>query len=178
MICEAEGVSWKIKLPLSSSTASNDPSSLPLSERIGGPPRRQDAQRRADSGLPLAGRHFLVIEDEPLIALDLAGSLEAAGAKVAPPVGKEAEALQVIDRTDFDGALLDGNLHGRPVDAIAAALTRRNIPFIFITGYGREGLPSAFRHIAVLTKPFGQAQLLEAVNKAVRRDSNALQPKP
>ena len=178
MICEAEGVSWKIMLPLSSSTASNDPSSLPTSERIGGAAKRQDAQQRADSGLPLAGRHFLVIEDEPLIALDLAGSLEAAGAKVAPPVGKETEALQVIERTDFDGALLDGNLHGRPVDAIAAALTRRNIPFVFITGYGREGLPSAFGHIAVLTKPFGREQLLEAVNEAVRRDNNALQPKP
>ena len=102
-----------------------------------------------------------MIEDEPLIALDLAESLEKAGADVAPPVGTEREALQIIEQGDFDGALLDANLHGRSVDAIAAALTRRRIPFVFVTGYGQEGLPSAFRHAAVLTKPVSNQQLFE-----------------
>jgi len=37
---------------------------------------------------------------------------------------------------------------------IAAALTRRNIPFVFVTGYGREALPESFGQSSVLTKPF------------------------
>jgi CheY-like chemotaxis protein len=156
VLCEAEGISWEIMLPLSNSNASQVPSRLLLAERTGGAGRKQDAQLRTKSDPMLAGHHFLVIEDEPLIALNLAATLEAAGASVAPPVATEAEALRVIERSNFDGALLDGNLHCRPVDEIAAALTRRNIPFVFVTGYGREGLPGAFKHIAVLNKPFNQ----------------------
>jgi len=178
MLCEAEGISWEIMLPLSNSNPSQAPSSLLPPERTGSPGRKQDAQLRTNSGPMLAGRHFLVIEDEPLIALDLAGTLEAAGARVAPPVATEAEALRAIERSNFDGALLDGNLQGRPVDEIAAALTRRNIPFVFVTGYGREGLPGAFKHIAVLNKPFNQQLLLETLKGVLRRKDNIVQLKP
>jgi CheY-like chemotaxis protein len=58
---------------------------------------------------------------------------------VPPPVGTEKDALVRIERENFDAVLLDGNLRGRGVDAIAALLTRRNIPFILVTGYGQEG---------------------------------------
>ena len=119
-----------------------------------------------------------MVEDEPLIALDLAGLLERAGADVAPPVGTESEALRVIEQADFDGALLDANLHGRPVNAIAAALTLRNIPCVFITGYGREGLPSGFKTAAVLTKPVSDRQLLEAVSALKPTASNVTRLKP
>ena len=95
-----------------------------------------------------------------------------------PPVGTEREALQLIEQTGFDGALLDANLHGRPVDAIAAALTRRNIPFVFVTGYGRAGLPSSFREAAVLTKPISRQQLLEAIVRLKPRGNNVTQLKP
>jgi hypothetical protein len=47
-------------------------------------------------------------------------------------------------------------------DEIAAALTRHNIPFVFVTGYGREALPHAFREATVLSKPFGRPEMLEA----------------
>ena len=40
--------------------------------------------------------------------------------------------------------LLEANLRGEPVDDVAAALTRRNIPFVFVTGYGRQALPESF----------------------------------
>jgi len=48
------------------------------------------------------------------------------------------------------------------VDDIAAALTRRNVPFVFVTGYGPESLPRAFAKTAMIVKPFGRAQLIEA----------------
>jgi CheY-like chemotaxis protein len=58
-----------------------------------------------------------------------------------------------------DAALLDTNLSGERVDELAALLTRRNIPFAFITGYGREALPEGFHEGLLLTKPFSQDQL-------------------
>jgi hypothetical protein len=65
-----------------------------------------------------------------------------------------------------DAALLDGNLNGRPVDDIAAALTRRNVPFAFVTGYGRESVPPAFGAVTLLAKPFGQSQPLEVATQS------------
>jgi hypothetical protein len=65
--------------------------------------------------------------------------------------------------------LLDGSLHGSPVDEIAAALTRRKVPFLFVTGYGRESLPQAFRNVAMLSKPFSAQQLIEAAARLVER---------
>jgi hypothetical protein len=53
----------------------------------------------------------------------------------------------------MDAALLDANLGRRPVDDIAAALTRHHVPFAFVTGYGREDLPQAFAVAAMLSKP-------------------------
>jgi len=41
-------------------------------------------------------------------------------------------------------------------DELASALTRRNIPFAFVTGYGRDALPAAFEEGIVLDKPFAQ----------------------
>jgi CheY-like chemotaxis protein len=103
-----------------------------------------------------------VIEDEPLVALDITGILTDAGAGLVTAVGSAREALEIIESKGWDAVLLDGNLHGQPVDEIAAALRRRQIPFVFITGYGRDGLPKGFRSAAVLAKPFRPQQLIEA----------------
>jgi CheY-like chemotaxis protein len=42
-------------------------------------------------------------------------------------------------------------------------LTRHKIPFVFVTGYGRAGLPAGFGQAPVLAKPVSDEQLLEAV---------------
>ena len=51
---------------------------------------------------------------------------------------------------------------------IAAALARRNIPFVFVTGYGREALPESFGQSSMLTKPFTQEQLVEAATQLIQ----------
>ncbi len=161
MICDAKGVTWEITLPLPASSAATRAMARTEAELIGA---ASTVPVAASEPRPiLAGRRLLVIEDEPLIALGLVSSLEVAGAEVGRPVGTEKEALAAIERGGFDAALLDANLHGKPVDAIASALTRKNIPFVFVTGYGRESLPEAFRQAAVLAKPFSDKQLLDAI---------------
>jgi CheY-like chemotaxis protein len=110
---------------------------------------------------------FLVVEDESLIAMDLVDALGNFGADLAKPVNTQKACLELLEASSFDCALLDANLHGRSVDDIAAALTRRKIPFVFVTGYGRSGLPTAFQHAPVLAKPVTEEQLLEAVTALV-----------
>ena len=73
----------------------------------------------------------------------------------------------MVEEGAFDGVLLDANLRGQPVGDVAAALTRRNIPFVFVTGYGRQALPESFARSKVLTKPFTQEQLIQTASQVV-----------
>ena len=61
------------------------------------------------------------------------------------------------------GALLDAHLAGEPVGRIADALTARGIPFAFVSGYGPEQLPQAYRGVPLVRKPFTGRDLLAAV---------------
>jgi CheY-like chemotaxis protein len=143
---EPEGITWKISLTLPCTDV--DQHRLPP-ELMTAAPRQQEAVLGESAAPQLSELCLLVVEDESLIALDLVDRLESAGAHVAPPVSTEKQALEVIDDGDFDCALLDANLHGRSVDEIAAALTRRKIPFVFIIGYGRIGLPTSLQQAPV-----------------------------
>jgi hypothetical protein len=49
---------------------------------------------------PMKGKRSLVVEDEPLIALDIVAGLESAGISVVGPVGSVFDAIRAIDR-DF-----------------------------------------------------------------------------
>ena len=116
---------------------------------------------RDDNGL--MGKRVLVVEDEPMVLLELVQILEDAGVKV---VGREvtlASALDAIKELRFDAALLDANLGGHQVDELAAGLARRKIPFMFLSGYERENLPPAFRHSELVPKPFTSQQVLDGL---------------
>jgi predicted homoserine dehydrogenase-like protein len=66
-------------------------------------------------------------------------------------------------------------LAGQSVDELAAALTQRNIPFAFVTGYGREALPLGFREAVVLGKPFSKHQLRSVVQALLYRSADVVQ---
>jgi DNA-binding response OmpR family regulator len=111
----------------------------------------------------MAATRILVVEDEFLIALDIAGVLEQAGLAVIGPAGTVGDALQAIEREEVHGALLDAHLAGEPVGCIADALKARGIPFAFVSGYGPEQLPPAHRGAPLVRKPFTGRDLLAAV---------------
>jgi PAS domain S-box-containing protein len=161
LLIEADGVVWKIVLPLPHPAADNA-NALPT-VTTGGTHLSEKAAATDGALQVLAGRRLIVIEDEPLVALDIVAALKDAGAEVFGPVGNAADALLLIGETVLDGALLDGNLHGKPVGDVAAALVRRKVPFLFVTGYGRDALPEGFGNVGILSKPFSREQLLEAV---------------
>ena len=176
MSLEADGVQWEITLPLPEVNFTNSGVANPSAE---GAERKPHALRRAaaSSSRTLAGKRVLIVEDEPLVAMDLADHLAEAGAEIIGPVGNVSDALSLIEREKCDAALLDANLAGIPVDDIAAALTRKNVPFAFVNGYGPESLPRYFAAAETLSKPFGAQQLLELAAKLLDERTDALRPK-
>ena len=111
----------------------------------------------------MTAKRILVVEDEFLIALDIAGVLEQAGIAVIGPAGTVGDALQALEGEVVHGALLDADLAGEPVTRIADVLKARGIPFAFVSGYGREQLPPAHRSALLVKKPFTGRDLLAAV---------------
>ena len=167
MLIGADGVQWTITLPLATdplpalgATAPFVFQSLSADHNSAGNDGQIGLRR-------LEGKRILVVEDEPMLAMDIAEQLEDAGACVIGPVGNVAAALSLIEQYRFHGALLDANLLGNPVDDIAVALTRNNIPFVFVSGYNRASLPKAFDTVELLLKPFGANRLLAVVAKLV-----------
>lgn len=138
--------------------------------RVDPQPLRDNGEQPRLVGGPsqsLAGIWLLVIKDEILVALEIASVLEDAGAAVIGPAATTEQALNFIEEITIGAALLDGNLDGCPVDEIATALTRRIIPFLFISGYGAESLPRAFGKAPMLGKPFTPDALVVAVSQLV-----------
>jgi CheY-like chemotaxis protein len=107
----------------------------------------------------LAGLRALVVEDEGSVAWLIEGMLQELGCEVAASVVTLAEALAAATDKSFDFAVLDVNLAGERVFPVAELLQRRQLPFLFSTGYGRMGVPATFRGCEVLNKPFGIDEL-------------------
>lgn len=155
-----DGVTWDIEMVVSPSDATE------LQKRIASASTLERPMSQQRSSV-ISGRRMLVIEDEPLVAMDLVSTLEDAGAEVVGPVGSVDEALQIIDSGRFYAAFLDGNLHGHPVDEVAAALTKAGTPFVFVSGYGKEFLPVSFGNVDVVAKPFSPDAIIDKAGKLI-----------
>jgi PAS domain S-box-containing protein len=129
------------------------------------------AQRRAAEATPvyrpgvtvdeapaLRDQRVLVVEDEAVVAMQLARILTEAGARVVGPAGTIEEAMGLLDEP-IDRALLDVNLGGRLITPVAKALTRRSIPFVYLTGYQEPDVNDG----PVLRKPVATSALLGAL---------------
>ncbi len=111
-----------------------------------------------------ARRKLLVVEDEMLAAMLMETMLTALGHAVVGPVAREEPALAAIERAEVDAVIVDVNLRGTPTFAVVEAAARRGIPYLFVTGYGRNQLPSAWGDAPLLQKPFTQARLAAALD--------------
>ncbi|WP_214476687.1 response regulator [Mesorhizobium sp. dw_380] len=105
----------------------------------------------------------LVVEDEWLIAEDIASRLRKAGYPVVGPVSSVAAALRLVEADNVDVALLDIQLNGKTSLPIAETLLARRTPFAFITGFGQGDVPAPFRDCKFVPKPSGEAVILAAV---------------
>jgi CheY-like chemotaxis protein len=105
----------------------------------------------SSNGLP---GDVLVVEDDPIIALDFEDTVLSFGVKTVRTAGTVTRALQLIEERTPDFALLDIGLLREKSFAVAERLEALRIPFAFISGYGADAvLPAAFAQTPRLSKP-------------------------
>jgi PAS domain S-box-containing protein len=122
--------------------------------------------------LPVLGSRILVVEDEALIAMDIAATLEQAGCTVVGPAPTLAEAMRLADVERLDAAVLDRNLGGDSSAPVARRLRDRGIPFAVVSGYADAGLPPDLADVPRLAKPFGPEDLTGLVGRLVAPKPN------
>ncbi|WP_098108699.1 response regulator [Novosphingobium sp. PC22D] len=115
--------------------------------------------------MSLSGRTVLIVEDEYLIATDLAYALEGADAIILGPAPTAAAARALIERTRPDAAVLDIALHGETVFDLADDLQSLGIPFLFATGIGPATVPPEFSHVLRCEKPVPTEKIVQALER-------------
>ena len=114
----------------------------------------------------------LIIEAEPIIAMDLQLLVESAGHHVVGVAGSEAEAVAIAERERPGLVLADVNLGqgGDGAAAVARILARHATPVIFVTAYPERLLTGLSVEPAfVIAKPFEPTTLAVATFQAVTR---------
>jgi DNA-binding response OmpR family regulator len=111
---------------------------------------------------------ILIVEDDPFIAMDLEDAFDARGFKVIGPVADVTTGLKVLKETSPDIAMLDYNLGSETSIEIARALSRDNIPYLFLTGQIESvvtdhDLPPR----PVMMKPYVPEQLIAVVRSMI-----------
>lgn len=114
---------------------------------------------------------MLLIEDQMIVAIQIADMLRAAGCEVVGPVGTVHAAIALAHEEALDAAVLDVNLDGEKVYPAAEELQTRGIPFIFATGYGESTLPEKWRDQPRLSKPFGHGELEQLLRSVASRSN-------
>ncbi|MFO1060348.1 MAG: response regulator [Dongiaceae bacterium] len=117
---------------------------------------------------PDSRRRILVVEDELLIALDLAAMIGELGHEVVGPVARVAQAIGLAKRERLDAAILDVQLRGGERSyPVADWLISHGVPVVFCTAYGDEGLDAAYAACSLLRKPFANAQVGAALARVL-----------
>ena len=115
----------------------------------------------------LGGKRILVVEDEYILANDLADFLQAQGAIVVGPVGTVDAALRLVALEQPEAAVLDVNLHARRVYPVADALIRLGAKIVFVTGYDELLMERAYIGLPRCQKPIDKEALLKVLVQAI-----------
>jgi CheY-like chemotaxis protein len=114
--------------------------------------------------------HVLIVEDDPIIALDFEDTIRGFGVETIRTAASVAVALELIADQAPDFALLDVGLVREKSFAIAERLDALKIPFAFVTGYRAAGtFPAAFEQVPRLPKPCSS----EALQAVLKRRTNS-----
>ena len=133
---------------------------------------------RVDQLIDIAGREIaaqvatdvLIIEDEPMIAMDLESIVEGLGHRVTSVARTHGEAVKAVDQHKpglvlADIQLADGS---SGIDAVKDILARFNVPVIFITAFPERLLTGERPEPTFLiTKPFQPETVKAAIGQAL-----------
>ncbi len=107
----------------------------------------------------------VVFEDDFLLAEALADALTRLGCDLIHCCGSFREAMRVIDKADFDLAIVDLDLQGFDASPILDRLADCNISVLLATASNEEFVPERFAQTPRLTKPYDHQQLKKAIEQ-------------
>jgi two-component SAPR family response regulator len=126
-------------------------------------------QATARTSSRLDGLRVIIVEDETLLAMLIEDMLSELGCEVLWTAHRVGKALDLVARSEPDAAVLDVNIAGDEVYPVAEVLAKRNIPFLFATGYGARGLQDSWRDRPIVQKPFQKEHLSQGLLAALGR---------
>lgn len=119
----------------------------------------------------LNGHRILIVEDEPLIALDLEAEFRDAGAETII-AATLSEALNAAELEGLTGAVLDLGLNGQSVRGVAGRLSERGIPFVFYSGHEETTTARGWAQAPVILKPAASGQLIDMLIRVMDAKNN------
>jgi CheY-like chemotaxis protein len=119
---------------------------------------------------PLKGRAILVVEDEPLVALDITQQFEAVGAQLTT-TNTLKHALILVEHDGLAGAVLDHALGDGDSSLLCERLTERGIPFMIYSGYAT--VDGACKNALHISKPAADGALVAAMEWLIMSDAIA-----
>jgi two-component system, response regulator PdtaR len=122
--------------------------------------------------MPAEKVNILIVEDESIVALDLASGLEHDGYNIAGIADNAEEAQQLFNDNDVDIILMDVNIIGEKdgIDTATEILKQKAVPIIYLTAFIdattieriKQTHPAAF-----LSKPYNLTNVRIAIDLAV-----------
>jgi DNA-binding NtrC family response regulator len=115
----------------------------------------------------LTGHTVLILEDEPIVALDIVTAFEQAGATVVA-ARTLAKACSIVEQGGLSAAVLDFGLSDGDAEQLCHRLTERKVPFVLHSGYGHAG--AACSNGISIPKPASPDALIRAVAQQLRAE--------
>ena len=117
----------------------------------------------------LDGLRILIVEDNYMVASNLADALGSTGARIVGVVGNLEDAMAFADsrHAEIGIALLDVNLAGVMSYPVADILVRHDVSFIFMTDYDNASMDAAYRDFPVCMKPFGFQTVVSTIRRVL-----------
>jgi DNA-binding response OmpR family regulator len=119
------------------------------------------------------GRSVLIVEDDPIIAMDMSDAMASAGWAVDGIAYSCADALTVLKSNRPDCVLLDFNLEDETSVPVAKWLDEQSIPYVLVTG-NLDAAVDAFETAPKgwVRKPYLRADLISAVTETLTTQYN------
>ena len=123
--------------------------------------------RSTNDNVPLGAVRVLIVEDDPLMAMDLEDTLVEAGAVIIGPCRTLDEAMARTNADDFAVAVLDFSLGEDTAAPVARRLASRGVPFVLYTGRSTSDPSLAEWACPIIEKPASPRVLVSAVSSVL-----------
>ena len=116
----------------------------------------------------LAGQRILIVEDEPLIGIDLEAAVKDSGGIVVAIASTVVDATQSVETETLHGAIVDLRLRHELATPVLERLVTRNIPFVIHSGQADAAIEAEWPGVPIIDKPALPETVMAALAKAIR----------